>query len=67
MPLLRSALIMLLESLSESFEPKLSFRYAFEEDFTDVLVALMIVFVPMGGRSLTGDAKRVVEIRIEMT
>lgn len=57
-PLVRSDVIKLLEfveSLRESFEPKLSFRYG-EDVFIDVLVALIIVFVPIGGRSLTGDA-----------
>jgi hypothetical protein len=54
----RSELIKLLESLSESFEPKLSFLYAGLDVLMDALVALIIVFVPIGGRSLTGDAKK---------
>lgn len=53
-------LIKLLESLSESFEPKLSFLYdcvGFDVRM-DVLVALIIVFVPIGGRSFIGVAKK---------
>jgi hypothetical protein len=65
MPLLRSELIILfVESFNESFEPKLSFLFDCvvvvvivpDVDFKFEL-AVMIVFVLIGGRSLTGDAK----------
>lgn len=62
---LRSELIKFEESVSESFDPKLSLRYELLVGFGDLMIVLelfvvMMVFEPIGGRSgrsFVGDAK----------
>lgn len=69
-PLLRSVLIRFDESLRESFEPKLSLRNEFVVGFGGLMVvlvvlAVMIVFVPIGGRSgrsFVGEAKKILSL-----
>jgi hypothetical protein len=66
-PPLRSVFMRFVESFRESFEPKLSLRYEFVVGFGDLMVVLvllvvMMVFVPIGGRSgrsFVGVAKKI--------